>query len=448
MNDAPAGEQPPIRPPQISPAGSVPRLLAATLLTGLAAGLGGMLLGMLLHAVQHLAYGYSLGQIISGESFLEGVEAASGERRLAVLVICGFIAGGGWWLIYRYGQPLVSVKQAVQDPATRMPVVTTTAHSALQIITVALGSPLGREVAPREVGALIASRLSLRLGLAPEQHRLIVACGAGAGLAAVYNVPLGAALFVLEVLLGTFAWPAAAVALAACCIGAVVAWLGLGIAIQYSVPAMSVSASLIVWAVVTGPLFGCAAYAFVRLTTAAREHAARGWQLPVAAVLNFTIVGLLAMYLPALLGNGKGPAQLGFNNELTVGIAALLLVLKVAVTSSSLRAGASGGLLTPGIAIGALLAIVLGGVWSLIWPDAPPGAYAVIGAAAFLAASMSMPLTAIVLIVEFTRVDQGFLVPIILAVAGSATAHYFCGAIAARAGRQPVRYAPPATHSD
>ncbi|MCH5770583.1 chloride channel protein, partial [Salmonella enterica] len=86
-----------------------------------------------------------------------------------------------------------------------------------------LGSPLGREVAPREVGALAAGGVSAWLRLPPDQRRLIVACGAGAGLAAVYNVPLGAALFVLEVLLGTFAWPAAAVALATCCIGAVVA---------------------------------------------------------------------------------------------------------------------------------------------------------------------------------------------------------------------------------
>lgn len=120
-----------------------------------------------------------------------------------------------------------------------------------------------------------------------------------------------------------------------------------------------------------------------------------------------------------------------------LGMAALLLVLKVAVTSGSLRAGASGGLLTPGIAIGALLAVVLGSVWNLVWPDAPPGAYAVVGAAAFLAASMRMPLTAIVLILEFTRVDQIFLVPIILAVAGSAATQQLCVARAAAASAPP-----------
>ncbi|MPT25095.1 MAG: chloride channel protein, partial [Starkeya sp.] len=107
-------------------------------------------------------------------------------------------------------------------------------------------------------------------------------------------------------------------------------------------------------------------------------------------------------------------------------------------TSGSLRAGASGGLLTPGIAIGALLAVVLGGLWNLAWPGAPLSAYAVVGAAAFLASSMRMPLTSIVLIAEFTRVDQGFLVPIILAVAGSTAAHHFFSSRAVRLTAAPT----------
>lgn len=413
-----------------------PRLLAATILTGLVAGLGGMLLGMLLHAVQHLAYGYGTAGI-GHESFLQGVTAASGSRRVIALALCGLAAGVGWWLIYRYGRPLVTVDQSADDPDRRMPPATTMAHAILQIVTVALGSPLGRETAPRQVGALAAGRVSMRLRLSAQQHRLIVACGAGAGLAAVYNVPLGAAVFVLEVLVGSFAWPAAAIALATCCIGAVVAWAGLGNDIQYAIPAMNISTGLVTWAILTGPIFGCAAHGFRRLTAAARRNAARGWRLPVACLLNFLLIGLLAIYLPALLGNGKGPAQLAFDNELTIAMAAALAVLKVAVVATTLRAGAEGGLLTPAIAIGAALAVVLGGMWSLAWPQSPPGAFAVVGAAAFLASSMRMPLTAIVLIVEFTRVDQAFLVPIILAVAGSVGASRYCAARAARRAATP-----------
>ena len=401
-------------------------LALVVVLTGIGAGLGGMCLALLLHGIQHLAYGYSLDSLVSHQTFLWGVTAATPERRLHVLMVCGLVAGLGWWTLYRYGRPLVSVKQAVSASLPIMPAKTTLAHAVLQIITVALGSPLGREVAPREVGALAATWLSQRARLTPEMHRLLVACGAGAGLAAVYNVPLGGAVFVLEVLVGAFSWPAALMALATSAIGAAVAWLGLGAEAQYVVPRFVLSPALIAWAVVCGPVLGVAAYGFTHLTGAARAKAARGWRLPVLALLNFSLIGGLAMLLPQILGNGKGPAQLGFDNELGIGLAAVLLVAKVLVTAASLRAGAEGGLLTPGLANGALLAIILGGAWSLMLPGVPLGAFAIIGAAAFLAASMSMPLTAIVLVAEFTRIEHDFLVPIILAVIGSVCVSKLC----------------------
>jgi H+/Cl- antiporter ClcA len=104
----------------------------------------------------------------------------------------------------------------------------------------------------------------------------------------------------------------------------------------------------------------------------------------------------------------------------------MLLVLKVVITASSLRAGAEGGLLTPGLANGALLAVVLGGAWSLFWPGASVGAFAVVGATAFLAASMQMPITAVVLVFEFTRVSHDFLIPVLFAVGGAALSLQGC----------------------
>jgi H+/Cl- antiporter ClcA len=394
-------------------------IVSVTLLTGIGAGLGAMLLALLLHWIQHVAFGYSLTHVISSESFLTGVTTATPERRVQVLVICGLVAGIGWWTLYRFGQPLVSIKKAVKSDDPRMPVVSTVVHAVLQIVTVALGSPLGREVAPREIGSVWAGWLSHRAGLSVAESRIMVACGAGAGLAAVYNVPLGGAVFVLEVLLGTFGWAALVPAVATSAIAAVVAWIGLGNEHQYQVQQLALGAPLVVWSAVCGPIFGLAAWGFVWLTTRARAHAPKDWRLPVFALLNFAIIGALAVYFPQLLGNGKGPAGLSFNSELTIGLAAVLLILKVAITAGSLRAGAEGGLLTPGLANGALLAIVLGGVWNLVWPGTSTGAFAIVGAAAFLAASMQMPLTAIVLILEFTRVSHDFLIPVLLAVAGS-----------------------------
>lgn len=87
-----------------------------------------------------------------------------------------------------------------------MPAGTTIVHALLQIVTVALGSPLGREVAPREMGALTSGTIARRMGLDEDEVRILIACGAGAGLAAVYNVTFAGALFTLEVLLLSFSW--------------------------------------------------------------------------------------------------------------------------------------------------------------------------------------------------------------------------------------------------
>jgi H+/Cl- antiporter ClcA len=132
-------------------------MLIVTITVGIASGIGGMALGLLLRLVQHIAFGYSLHRIVGGESFLQGVTAASDWRRFLALCICGAVAGAGWWLLHRFGRPLVSISQAVRENGPPMPLLKTIAHDLLQIVTVGLGSPLGREVAPRELGAAFAT---------------------------------------------------------------------------------------------------------------------------------------------------------------------------------------------------------------------------------------------------------------------------------------------------
>ena len=250
--------------------------LIVTLGVGVGAGLSGMSVALLLHLIQHIAYGYSLNAVISSETFLMGVTASAPAHRILVLAGCGAVAGTGWWLVYRFGRPLVSISKAVKAEDPQMPILTTIAHALLQIITVALGSPLGREVAPRELAAPLAAWLSRRAGLSVRQTQIMVACGAGAGLAAVYNVPLGGAIFVMEVLTGTFSASIAVPALATSVIASTVAWIGLGDRAQYTVQPFPLSASLVTWSIVSGPLFGAAAYGFSRLTSGARARAPRG----------------------------------------------------------------------------------------------------------------------------------------------------------------------------
>jgi len=424
-------------------------LAIVTVAVGIASGIAGMALGLLLRVVQHISYGYDLHRVVGGggETFLQGVTAASPLRRLLVLCVCGAVAGIGWSLLRRFGSPLVPIRKAIRQDGPRMPFLATTIHAFLQIVTVGLGSPLGREVAPRELGAVLATWLSENACLSAETSRIMIACGAGAGLAAVYNVPLGGTLFTLEVLLGTFRFSALVPALATSVIATAVAWLGLGNVPQYTLPPVAISPSLIVWSIMMGPVFGLAAYLFVRVTEAAHAHPPQGWHRLAWCAVVFPGIGLLAIAFPQLLGNGKSLARAGFGNEIGVGLAATLVLIRLLGIAGTLRAGAAGGLLTPGLSIGALLATVLSTSWNSAWPAGSLGAFAVVGSAAFLASSMQMPLTAVVLIPEFTRVGHDFFIPISLAVVGSVSIFRLCTQHSVQPLQKPTRIGLPAART-
>ena len=400
-------------------------LIAVSLVVGVGSGILGMSLALLLHYIQHLAYGYSLNSIINDESFLHGVSASSPERRLIILVVCGLIAGLGWWLLYNFGKPLVSITDALKSDK-KMPVKSTIIHALIQSITIALGSPLGREVAPRELGSLFAAWVSEKAGLTIKETKIMIACGAGAGLAAVYNVPLGGAIFTLEVLYCTYSWSLLIPALISSAIATLISWSGLGIESIYQVADLRLSSSIMAWAILTSPIFGFAAYWFIRIANIQRSKALHDRRMILASLLNFTLIGLLAIYLPVLLGNGKSAVQMEFSSYAGIGLSALILVLRCLIVWGSLRVGAQGGLLTPSMANGALLAALLGGIWTHFWPAAPFSGFIAIGATSFLAAAQKMPITAIVLIFEFTHIHFDFLVPIMLSVAGSIITSHLC----------------------
>lgn len=395
------------------------RLVAVTVLVGIGGGISGLAVTFLLRFIQHLTYGYSHG------TFLDGLMGSSPWRRVLALLIAGVIGGVGWWALRRWGSPVVSIVDGVAGQ--RMPALTTLLNSSLQIVIVGFGASIGREEAPRELGALIASRISQKVGLSPREQRILVACGAGAGLAAVYNVPLGGALFAVEILLAELSFATILPALATSAIATLVAHLFISTGPLYRLPQYSLSASLLVWSVIVGPLIGLGAAGFVWLGSTARAHRPRGWRIMVVMPLVFLAIGLISISYPAILGNGRSLGQIAFDASLPLGMIALLLLLKVAATISTIGSGAAGGLLTPSLAIGASLGAVSGVLWVALWPGPHVAAFAFIGAAAFLASSMRAPMTALVLVVEFTNQGPAILAPTMLAIAGSVSVGYLIG---------------------
>ena len=198
------------------------------------------------------------------------------------------------------------------------------------------------------MAAALAGWLTARAGLAGADARMLVACAAGAGLAAVYNVPLAGVLFTLEALLRSVSGRSVAAAIATTAVATGVSRLCLGDVMQYDVPRFDVDESLVAWSLVAGPVIGLAAFVFRRAGEAAGARLARhDGSTIVLSLAVFAALGLLAGPFPELLGNGKGPALLGFDGGVTPKAAMVLFGLKAIVVFATIRAGAYGGLLTP-----------------------------------------------------------------------------------------------------
>ena len=283
------------------------RTCIALVLIGIIAGLVGFGLTELMNLVQHITYGYD-GHTL--HSFIQGVDQATPERRFMALLATGLVGGIGWWLIHRLGSPLVSIAAAVKDPTNKMPTITTIFHALLQIITVGMGSPLGREVAPREMSAALTNLVTKYVQPDDKERSLLIACAAGAGLAAVYNSPIAAAIFTIETLL--FAWDRKSViaALLTCGIATMIVRLTLGNTLQYDLPDPGFGFSLLPWSIVFAPIVAIAVLLFKKTDGMLPKINHKSPWIIVISVIAFGLVGLMAMWFPAILGNGKPGNQL------------------------------------------------------------------------------------------------------------------------------------------
>ncbi len=387
-----------------------PRFWGALVLTGGATGLLGVALMGLLVGVERLAYGPLR------PDFQSAVSHASGPHRVVALLVAGLFGGLAWYVLRRFTPGRHADLDDVLWDGGRLSVRRSVGTSVISEIVVGLGASMGREAAPKLLGGVAGSLLGTRFGLSAAQVRLLMACGGGAGLACVYDVPLGGALFTAEVLLGVLSVPTLLPALACSAIATGMAWLTLTNGPTYAgVPAYHVSGQLVVFALVAGPLLGLVAVGFIRLIGLVSHHRARGLPSIPVMVAVFGAVGLLGVAYPQLFGNGRDMAHDVLLGSGAVGTLLVLAALKPLVTAATLGTGASGGLFTPVMSTGAVLGGGLGLLWSLLWHGAPVGAYAMIGMSALIGAAMQAPATGLVLVLELTHSGFGLMVPLILA---------------------------------
>ena len=384
----------------------------AVALTGVCAGLGAAALTLVFKTVQQLAWGTA-----EPEALLEAAREASPLWHVGLLFGAGLITAAGQWLLTRLTTGNgIEITAAIWFQAGRVPALRTLGSAVLSIVIVGMGAPLGREGAPKQFGAVFGNLASDLQKLSDDERRLMVAIGAGAGMAAVYSVPLGGALFALEVLRGALAVRLVMPALAASLIAVKTASLVIPNAPLYTVPTYAISPDVYLWVIVASPFIGLWSVLFVRAIAWADRARPSGWRRLVAPPAVLAAVGLLSIAFPELLGNGQDLAQLLFGHPLAPFALAALFLLRPLATVASAASGAPGGLFTPSLAAGALIGAALGGLWLTVHPGGEIGLFALLGAGAMLAATTQGPVSTLVLMMELTGQARAFALPMLTAI--------------------------------
>jgi H+/Cl- antiporter ClcA len=375
-------------------------------LTGLAAGL----LTKLLEWAQAGLWGGD------GTDILSAAQQTPGLRIFLILLAAGVVTGLAQIVLRKLSSGNdIDTTAAIWFHAGRLPSLRTLGSAVLSVVVVGMGVSLGREGAPKQAGAVFANFFSDLGRLSDEQRRLLVACGAGAGMAAAYGVPLGGALFAIEVVRGALALRFILPALLCSAIATAVAWTLLPNAPTYRIPEYPNSQLGLIFAVLCGVAAGPFSVLYVRLVRWAERNKPSGWQRIVRPVLGLALLGLAATRFPQILGNGRDISQLLFIGAVPLALAALLLVLKPAAILLCIGSGVPGGLFTPSLTSGALLGLVLGYLWSYAFPAVPLGLCGLLGAGAVLSATTQGPLSAVVLLTELIGHDRSFVLPLLLA---------------------------------
>mgnify|MGYP002769478459 FL=1 len=368
------------------------RMVLAACLLGLVSGFAGIILHDLLEFVEGLVFGHSE----HDSSFLtDGVP----PYRIGIsLLIVGLTSALVWYFLQRKGK-LLSIKGQMKEEDSRLALHfwRQLLHSSWQIVAVGGGAPIGKEGAPREIGSLLAGRLAKGFGLPLADRIFLIACGAGAGLAAVYQVPLTSVFFIFETLGIAFSLKRFFLAGISTYVAAYTAGWVISDHALYKLPVTTWSLQMLwlmpILVLVLTPL----AYGFARLTKQATAHRIKDKRIFLTLPLAFLFLAGLSLKLPHLLGNGRMVAQEVING-ISWKTAFLLFVLKALVVLLTLWAGAYGGTLTPSFALGMAGAAL----FTLAFGLESPSTILLIGAVCFLTVTLKAPSSATGLVIGFT----------------------------------------------
>jgi H+/Cl- antiporter ClcA len=370
----------------------------AVIIVGLLAGVAGLATTVVLRFVEHATYHYSFGTLLTG------ITGSSPVRRALGPVVGGALAGFGWWMLRRR-TPVPPLAQTIAR-RDRIPRLAWSVDAVLQVLLVGSGASLGREGAPRQFAAALGDFATGWLKrLSGDDRQVLLACAAGAGLGAVYAVPLAGALFAVRIMLNT--WHPRAVGAAFLTSSLAVA---IGSAVTHDQPSLdwpSAESSYLLTAhgLILAPVTLAVGLAFKRLMAVARPaRPMRTWVLVPALAAAGLVMGVCSHWWPELPGNGRSILTVSLASRMTLSAAVIILVLKPLLTALFLRAGGAGGMLTPSLATGAAAgsALVLA-VNMAVGTHLHTPAVSLAGAAGVLAVTQGSPIWAAIFVWELAH---------------------------------------------
>ena len=395
----------------IKPITSLPkstRLSLAVFGTGIASGLVGILCHYLLEFIQILVFGNDKSNLLSQ------FNSVSPFRRFAVLLVVGVLASLFWYFLQRRVS-LLSISKAKQLIGKKSPnFLGQSLHALMQVAIVGAGSSIGKEGAPRELGALFGGNLSKALHLDIVDRQLLIACGAGAGLAAVYQIPFASTLFVLETL--GVAWKSKniVIILVTTYLSAYCARPIVGKEAMYQVGKVSSDPASLIQVIVLVLVITPLAMMFSFLAKKASKSRITDKRILWTMPLSYVVLGGIAAFYPLIMGNGQVLAQWLFSGGVSAYLP-LILVVKGLVVCLLLWTGSYGGTLTPSFTLGAGLGLLLTSCLETFGLSVNPTLGMLLGATVFLGTTLDAPLTGIALVLGFTGQGELVAVPLILA---------------------------------
>jgi CIC family chloride channel protein len=393
---------------------------------GVVGGLLGVATDRLIAAVQSVLWGRQ------GE-LLEVAREVPRWVVVAAPALGGAVIGLIIWLGRQSvsGEGMSSLIEAVALHGGRIKPRPVLINALAAIVTVGSGGSLGREGPMIRLGAMIASWAGGRMRIPAHRVKILVGCGAASGLAATYNIPIGGALFAMEVILGNFALEIFGPIVVSSVIATVIARSLTGNVPLYAAPGYSlVSGWELLLYIGLGIIGALASVVFVVVIRAGRQlFRQMSWlPRPFHPVIGMSLVGLIGLYVPYALGRGYGtinltlaghlqlPSGLALPERMTIGFLLGLAVVKLIATALTTGSGGSGGLFTPSLLFGALVGGAYGFWMHSILPEiaSPYGAYAAVGMAAVMAGTSHAPISAILILFEFTG-NYDLILPLMVA---------------------------------